>query len=271
MTICIAATAAEKYVVIAADRTLTLNLEPKEFAHKASSKLYEITPGFIVGTAGSPVHVPDLLRMLKAKAKGDAHLLDRVAECLKDLRKTRIEQEILRKFGWDFATYEKYYAEGRLLEAHARRILEEMDEFHVCIHLVTGCVLENGDATIHTIEDPGVVDCFDATGFAAVGSGDGYALQSMMRANYTAATPLMEAIYRVFEAKKSAEQAVGVGRRTDLRVILSNKKNVRLSDGELASLGKLYEAQRQKEDGAEKKTLERVVGLMPTALRRIGA
>lgn len=269
MTICIAAIAEEKYVVMAADRTLTLNFEPPEFGHETASKLYEVTQGFLMGAAGSPTFVPELLRRLKEfKRPPDEEFPERVAEILSQIRKSRIEQSILRKFGWDYGTYEKYYSQGRLLEAHARKILDEIDTYHVCIHLVTGCVLSNGHATINEIEDPGVVDCGDALGFAAVGSGEAYALQSLIRANFTSGVSLLEAVYQVFEAKKNAEQALGVGRRTDLRIILSPKKNVQLSDDELRGLNEVYQEKTSRQDAIDKEVLELTRKWLPSSLKR---
>lgn len=269
MTICVAAIAEDKYVVMAADRTLTLAFEPLEFGHETASKLYEISSGMVVGAAGSPTHIPELLKRLrKVKAAQSEDFPQKIAEILSSIRKSRIEQVILRKFGWDYKTYEQYYSEGRLLEAHARRILEEIDSHHVCIHLVTGCVLPNGRGSINEIEDPGVVDCGDAVGFIAVGSGEAYAMQSLIRANYTGSTSLLGAVYQVFEAKKNAEQAIGVGRRTDLRVILSSRRNVQLTDDQIRGLNEIYEKKAKRQDELDEKVLADTKRWWPRELRR---
>lgn len=269
MTICIATIADEKYVVMAADRTLTLSLEPMEFGHEHASKIYEIAPGLLLGTAGTPIYIPDMLqRLRKVKKPLDEKYVNKISEALSEVRKSRIEQEILRKFGWDYETYERYYSEGRLLEAHARRILEEIDSFHACIHLVTGCVLPDGRGSIHQIEDPGTVNCGDAMGFVATGSGEAYALQNLIRANYTSSTSLLEAIYQVFEAKKNAEQAVGVGRRTDMWVIVAPNENIRLSDKELGGLNAVYEKKMKNQDDALREILRETREWLPKSLNR---
>ncbi len=266
LTICIAAIAEKKYVVMAADRTLTLSLEPPEYGHEHASKLYELTPSFIVGAAGSPVFIPELFRRVDTKKAGKPDFVYELADALTAVRKVKIEQEILRKIGWTYEMYEEYYSEGKLLEAHARKLLEEMTNYHACIHLVTGNVLPDAGATIHMVEDPGSVNCFDAIGFIGIGSGESYAVQNLIRANYTADTPLLEAIYQVFEAKKNAEQAVGVGRRTDIRIIMDEKKNIQLSDNEVLELNDIYDTKMKRQEKTNKEVLGKVEEWLPDRL-----
>jgi len=270
MTICIAAIANERYVIMAADRTITLNLEPMEFGHGHSSKLYELTPGVVLGAAGAPVYLPELMDELRRRppkgANGD--WVSRASNAMTNLRRLKIEQQILRKYGWNFETYEKYYSEGNLLEAHARKILEEMDRYHLCVHLVSGAV-QRRHGSIHGIEDPGVVDCFDAIGYTATGSGENYALQTLVRSDYTSGTPLKEAIYLVFEAKKAAEQAIGVGRRTDIRVVVSDARNIQLSDEQIAGLGHIYENKAKGAETLRGKVMAETEKWLPSGLRKL--
>ena len=270
MTICIAAIADEKYVIMAADRTITLNLEPMEFGHGHSSKLYELTPGVILGAAGAPVYLPEFIeafRRQKAK-RADQDWVRMASDAMTNLRRLKIEQQILRKFGWDYATYEKYYSEGNLLEAHARKILEEMDRYHLCVHLVSGSI-HDGRGSIHGIEDPGAVDCFDAIGYTATGSGENYAMQTLVRSDYTSATPLEEAVYHVFEAKKAAEQATGVGRRTDIRIVVSNRRNIQLTDEQIAGLGHIFEKRNQRMNSLRRTVMSDVGKWLPSELRKL--
>ncbi len=259
--------AEDKYVVMAADRTLTLSLEPMEFGHEHASKLYEIGPGFVVGAAGSPIYIPELFRHIKKNTPNSPDYVDDLSEALTAVRKLKIEQTLLRKYGWTYEIYEQYYSEGKLLEAHARRLLEEMDALHVCIHLVTGCVTPDGKASIHMVDDPGAVDCYDAVGFTATGSGEPYAIQNLIRANYTSDTVLVDAIYQVFEAKKNAEQAIGVGRKTDIRVVLNSKKNIQLTDDQVQGLGKIYERKMERQSKIQGKVLDDLKEWLPDDLK----
>ncbi len=255
---------------MAADRTITLNLEPMEFGHGHSSKLYELTPGVVLGAAGAPVYLPELmaeLRRLRAKSS-DRDWVNLASDAMTNLRRLKIEQTILRRFGWDYKTYEKYYAAGNLLEAHARKILEEMDKYHLCVHLVSG-IIDDGHGSIHGIEDPGVVDCFDAIGYTATGSGENYAMQTLVRSDYTHDTPLTEAIYHVFEAKKAAEQATGVGRRTDIRVVVSEKRNIQLSDEQIAGLGQIWEEKQKRTDTLRSQVMSDAEKWLPSELRKL--
>ena len=270
MTICIAGIADERYVIMAADRTITLNLVPMEFGHGHGSKLYELTPGVILGAAGAPVYLPELMAELRrlGSRKSNGDWVDMASDAMTNLRRLKIEQQILRRYGWDYKTYEKHYASGNLLEAHARKILEEMDKYHLCVHLVSGTVKKRR-GSVHGIEDPGVVDCFDAIGYAATGSGETYAMQSLVRSDYTSSTPLKEAIYHVFEAKKAAEQATGVGRRTDIRVVVSEKRNIQLSDEQIAGLGQIYERRVNGTGKLRGRILSETEKWLPSQLRKL--
>lgn len=267
MTICIAAIAEKRYAVLAADRTLTTQLEPTEFSHEHSSKLYDLGPGLVVGTAGSPVYIPDLLRLIKLEKGGNRGYMQRVSSAFFKLRREEIEKTILRRFGWDYAAYEKHYSQGNLLEAHARMITMEMDELHVCLHIAAGTVLPNGEASISIVEDPHGAECYDAIGYTAVGSGESYALQVLARANYTSDTTLAEAIFQVFEAKKIAEQAWGVGRRTDIRVVIGPSRSVRLSDEELTQLGRVFDRKVKTQERVTEQTIRRVEPVLRRTLR----
>jgi 20S proteasome alpha/beta subunit len=257
MTICIAAIAEKKYVVMAADRTLTMQLEPVEFNHEHSSKLYDVEPAVLIGTSGSPLYIPALLRHIQSISGGSPDYMNRVSKAFFTLRREEMENSIFRRFGWDYAAYEKHFTEGNLLEAHARKIVEEMDSFHVCLHILAGTVMPNGEASISVIEDPEGASCLDAIGFAAVGSGDAYADQVLIRASYTSEMSLPNAIYHIFEAKKMAEQAFGVGRKTDIR-IASIGKITHLTDEEVTQLGRLYEEKNKEQAATLGRTLEQV-------------
>jgi hypothetical protein len=266
MTICIAAIAEKKYTVLAADRTLTIQLEPAEFSHEHSSKLYDIGPGLVIGTSGSPMYIPALLRLLARKRKGGDNYIDAVSDAFFTLRREEMEKGILRRFGWDYPTYEKYYKDGNLLEAHARKITEEMDEFHACLHIVAGTVLPSGEASISVIEDPYGAQCMDAIGFVSVGSGADYADQVFARANYTSEMPLSDAIIHVVEAKKLAEQAYGVGRRTDIRVVVSPRRIVQLSDQVVSNLVNLCDRKNAKQATIAERMLKEASPLLKGSL-----
>ena len=88
------------------------------------------------------------------------------------------------------------------------------------------------------------VFCHDSVGWVSTGSGSDYADEVLAEANVNSETPLDEVIFHVFEAKKNSEQALGVGRETDIRVILSAKKNVRLTADQITALEKLRERKK---------------------------
>lgn len=245
MTICIGAIAEDKYVVLTADRTLTYGSKPPEFGHEHSSKLYNISKNCIIGIAGSPVPVPDFLRIVKSgrQWKSTTKLVKDMVDAIQKIRREKFEQGFLQQFGMSFDKFEEIYQSGAIMAGHARRILEEMENYHLCLHIVAGSVI-GSEASLHMIDDPGQSNCCNALGFVATGSGEGYAFQSFLRANYTSDTSLMDAIYSVYEAKKNAEQAIGVGRRTDIRII-TGKNSITLSDKDISKLNLIYDEKQE--------------------------
>ncbi len=271
MTICIAAIAENRYVVMAADRTLTLALEPEEFAHKHSSKLYEVEDKFMIGSAGTPVYIPEFLSAMRSGGLAHKPPLERLSEALHTVRRNAMERSILHRFGLSYAKYEKVLASGQLTEIQARIIGEEMDGFHACLHVVAGTVNGQGSASVYSAEDCGMeptgrvpkqVFCHDAIGWVATGSGQSYADQTLVRSNCTNDMGLGEVLFHVFEAKKNAEQAIGVGRETDLRIV-GPSGSIKVPDDQVRGLGRLLEAEQarqQKRLTATLKAAEEMVG-----------
>ena len=78
-------------------------------------------------------------------------------------------------------------------------------------------------AHIYSIEDPGTSQCFDSIGFHVIGSGTNLALSSLIASGCHADMSEADVLMRAVDAKRTAENAPGVGRITDVSVILPNR------------------------------------------------
>ncbi|MFH1774877.1 MAG: hypothetical protein ABH874_07975 [Methanobacteriota archaeon] len=80
-------------------------------------------------------------------------------------------------------------------------------------------------AHLYVIFPPGRVESFDRVGYVSIGSGLPHAENTFILNNYTPVSPLSRALYIVYEAKKVAERAPGVGKATDSLIITENGGN----------------------------------------------
>jgi hypothetical protein len=85
-----------------------------------------------------------------------------------------------------------------------------------------GALIIGADATgahIYQIKR-GLIDCYDGVGFAAIGSGSRHASSEFMFAKYSPLQmPISRAMYLAYSAKKRAEAAPEVGKRTYLTAL----------------------------------------------------
>jgi hypothetical protein len=74
---------------------------------------------------------------------------------------------------------------------------------------------------LFSVNEQGIVRCYDDVGFAAIGSGSSHALSRLMQVGYSSNVPYVQGLAAAFAAKKAAEIAPGVGKRTDVRLIFA--------------------------------------------------
>ncbi len=92
---------------------------------------------------------------------------------------------------------------------------------------------------IYGLRHPGEVDCYDSLGYHAIGIGAMHVLSTLIANGYTSALDSRWATYLVYEAKKNAESAPGVGSMTDIGVI-DDKGLSLLADDDVGVLDSIY-------------------------------
>ncbi len=101
-------------------------------------------------------------------------------------------------------------------------------------HLIVAGVDEDG-AHIHLVDDR-IDTSGGELGFHAIGSGATLAEVSLARRSQQKSTSLGEAIYNVYEAKKTAELARGVGITTDMGVIRKGQPKLEIGKATMTAL-----------------------------------
>jgi hypothetical protein len=76
---------------------------------------------------------------------------------------------------------------------------------------------------LFSIDTHGIITSCDDIGFAAIGGGAWHARSSIMQSRYINATTFAPALALTFAAKKAAEIAPGVGKETDLTIVLRHE------------------------------------------------
>lgn len=242
MTICIAAICDEgKNAIGTSDRMITITMPPIEYEH-AVPKIGTITKSCVALTSGSALAHTDLCREATAGISGISApttktIVDKIVECYIEQRKRKIEQEILKSRGFTFDTF---YPNLRNLPPEIGITIDariETFDFNLEL-LVTG--VDKSGGHIYQVDNPGTANCFDSLGYGSIGSGWHHAVYSLIANNYTSLFPMKEAVYLVYEAKKRAESAPGVGRDTDMCIITPNGIKT-LSEKVMSRLNEIYE------------------------------
>ena len=233
MTICISAICEGKgdhpHVVIASDRMITSEGLSIEFEQK-QNKIFEASSSCAIVSAGDALSPADILRRAQSGINEmTAPSIEEVANKIKDelvkYRKEDVEDQILKPRG--FGNLEQFYEKMQSLPPDIYTVIDDRisrfdDIEKTFVEFLVSGIDETG-AHIYSVYSPGRKSCFDTIGYNAIGTGDTHAVSVLTSYNYTNNVSLNDAIWIVYEAKRRAEKAPGVGRGTDMCVITKSK------------------------------------------------
>ena len=247
MTICIGALCDNgKGVVVATDRMLTNQILSVEFEHPAA-KITQLTPTCVALTAGNAIAHTELLRSVQERVsfhKGPlvSQVADIVKQCYQEARKRQVIDRILTRRG--FMSLEDYYERHRMLDGTVVRAVEyEMESYDYGVDLLVAGVDATG-AHLYSVTDPGTSWCFDAVGYHAIGSGLPHAINTLIARGCYQVASMPEVLYMVYEAKRAAEKAPGVGATaTDVAVVDENGTQ-KLTETQIATIKAMTEKSR---------------------------
>jgi len=242
MTVCIAALCNKaKDVVVASDRMITATYPPIEFEH-GIPKLAIICPTCIVLTAGDALAHAVICRAVSEIVAGLSHpktavITEHVRRTYVEERQKVISQLFLEPRGWaldDF--YEKY---ARTIHPDLMLTIDrQISTYDYGLEIIVAGV-DSDEGHIYGIRHPGKVDCYDAIGYHAIGIGDLHAVSSLIGNKCVPLVSSKMAVYLVYEAKKNAENAPGVGEDTDMAIIKRDGHQI-LSNEDISLLNNIY-------------------------------
>jgi hypothetical protein len=249
MTVCIAAVCdGGKSVVVAADRMFTAPAPTSMEFETSEKKIESLGTGCVALSAGNSAYATEIIAgTLVSLAGAQQPLMSVVAERVKEayvsVRMAKVrEQIIVPHMGPDFLRVE---AVGKTLPEYLApqaalygQLVMLTSQFNLgSDFIVTG--VDSGGARICVIGHPGTLAWLDKLGYASIGSGGIHANMRLALGAQTRSSPLVDTVYRVFDAKKASEVAPGVGPQTDMAVVTASGTKM-LSAGVLNTLLEIF-------------------------------
>ena len=247
MTVCIAGLCDDaNSVVVAADRMVTASHPALEFEH-SQSKIVPLTPVCHILSSGDALaHAQiaglSLAQIGSLQRPSVLQIAEAVRHSYVSQRQARVAELYLTPRAW---TLEDFY------RIHARSIPENLflavDNSISSYNFGLDLIIAGTDPTeghIYGLRHPGQVDCYDALGYYAIGIGAQHAIASLVRNGYSSQLSSEEALFYIYEAKRAAESAPGVGLKTDMIHIQENE-GATVSDGKIDRLRKLHEVREK--------------------------
>ena len=219
--------------------TLSLQFE------QGTRKIERLGAKFAALTAGDALAQTDLLRDVSAaitELSGPSvrEVADVVADTFARHRQTLAEKLVLQRVGLDFAAFLEQ--QQNLLPEFTAELWAAYHEILLGVQLLVVGVDATG-AHLYRISDPGIAECFDSIGYAAIGSGLPHAEGFLTQADYSPQISLLKGTWLAYVAKRQSERAPGVGSRfTDILAITSEDAESEFLDSATAQkLERMYE------------------------------
>jgi 20S proteasome alpha/beta subunit len=233
MTVCIGAICNDgRAAVVAADELVTfgppmnLQTEPPVF-----SKITKLTNESVFLFSGNVPDGEQILVMSKATLGGvGKYSIDHVTEQVKVAyvthKQSRVEETILRPLlGADFRGFQTLVSQSAGSQI-LQQVLMAISQHNLQTDILIAGFDENGHH-LYIVTHPGIHQPHDTLGFTAIGSGALHAAVGLALRAQNKASALPDTVLNVYQAKKAAEVAPGVGKRTDMAILKDGK--IRLS------------------------------------------
>jgi 20S proteasome alpha/beta subunit len=270
MTICIvgicdSVNGTAKTAIAIADRMVTAG--DTEFEQAAFSKITRLTENCVVLSAGSALVPTELFNATRSKFSGmpAPSIFEIVQEIKRNfvrLRTIRAEERYFRPLG---LTVKDFLENQRSLDnTLVVRLSKYLEDARLGGQAGLQILVAGRDSTgshIHFVADPGTSECFDSIGYCSIGSGERHADSALIVNDYHIAQPLNKALYLIYEAKKRAEVAPGVGRMYTDVTIISDTGIINLTADQIKELQKVFDKHTEVEEKCRSEMEEIIQGI----------
>ncbi len=249
MTICIAAICEDgQRIVVAADRMFTSPAPVNMEFETEEKKIEPIAPNCVALLAGNSGLGTEVLLEVSRKVGGNqspsmSDVAQWMTEAYISTRARKAEEtHVVSSLGSDFATFR---SKGASLPVYLQaqpgiyqQLVAVMNQFNMGLEILVSGIDGTG-AHLAVVVHPGSHVWLDKLGYGAVGSGAIHALGRLHLAGQTRHRALAETLFSVYDAKKAAEVAPGVGKETDVHIIDKDKGHRECGKDELDALEKI--------------------------------
>jgi hypothetical protein len=255
MTICIAAACeGGKHIVIAVDRMFTAGHPLNVEFEPNVSKIERLFPGCVGLASGPTLYADEIYADVKRKmASTGAPPLVQLLAAVKDsyviFRGTKVEEQVIQPMlGEDLRNFR---ARGVSLPAYLQpqamtyqQVLVQASQFSLQLDLMAAGI-DGAGYQIAVVTHPGTMLSLNKLGYGAIGSGAVHALIKLHLGGYDPGWSLRDTLYAVYDAKRAAEVAPGVGKKTEMAVV-SAGDTWSCPDAMLTELESIHSAQASK-------------------------
>ncbi|MBD3389625.1 hypothetical protein GF415_01580 [Candidatus Micrarchaeota archaeon] len=264
MTICLAAICSfkpdsgEEAIVFCTDHMLTMGAGNNELGgfEQSIEKFKVLGPGKVCLLSGNPLLANQLYAYPYADM-GIERMAEQIYKNMVQARKEKVERQLgLRGLTLSDA---KQMLNGEIKNPHAAQLMDMYQNYSIQTSVLLLGFCNKKEARIFSINESGFEDHRDIN-FSAIGSGAMQALNSMLFQRHSKKDPLAQTIYAVYKAKKNSEVCSGVGKETDLMVLVNSgsQQIFKINDEKMAMLEKIFEEEISL--GKEHKDLTSIIG-----------
>jgi 20S proteasome alpha/beta subunit len=258
MTVCIGAicqSGDDQISVVAADRMMTYGSPMNLQTEPPLKKIIPLTDSCVLLFSGSVFDGEEVAKRVKTEigaANATVHqIAERVSAAYVDLKRKRVEETILQPFlGIGFSEFRALAAQAPASQV-LNQVIAMIGQHNLNLELLVSGSDDSG-CHLDIIDHPGMLLKVGQTGFATIGSGGLHAAVWLSLSKHTRLASYADTVYNIYEAKKAAEVAPGVGQETDIGVIVGGKFS--FLDGPMFEL--LEKAHKEKPSLADEERTE---------------
>jgi hypothetical protein len=242
MTVVLAAIAGNgDAIIMASDRMLARASLTYQFEHD-SPKIRQVND-YLIGYAGTTTFADDIVSHKYPKIKNTKEFVEEFSSFYIKYGNRLGSRVLLESVGLDLKTFnenpQKY---PQFLQ---QKVYEKLGNAKLGVSFII-CGYDEDQPQIYVIGEYGLFSTAHSIGYTAIGIGEPHVANFYMVNGFKFDTPLKEAIYFAYQAKRSAEIAGGVGECTDIYVLEKHKKPMCYKDGSkfIKDLNGIYEKHR---------------------------
>jgi len=232
MTVCVAAIFNDGGIIGITDKMLStddMTFEPKG----TSKKIFCLSKGINAMNAGHVGIQAEIMEALQSSFKVELDAaasytvkgwVDLYVECYNRLKRDRVKDSVFAPYKLDENSF--LVRQREFSDIFTRELMDQVARFHLP---ETATIIAGVDASTGHLEPhiycikrgyyENAIECCDAVGYAAIGTGARHVEAQFMQAKFTRHFSLPKALFLAYLAKKRSEIAPGVGKESDLFLI----------------------------------------------------